>query len=477
MKFEVLTPQEVEKIDLASRWLLQETGVFMESRKGLEIFSSAGAKVDFEQKRVRIPAALLERALDSLPQSYRLWSRDGKEEIDLLDGKMRGHNVGGCVRILDSTTLLSRDATRQDLEKATILIDALENIHVCRPVVYPRQFPSQVRDIHTAACMLQYTTKPYGVSAYSVENLSYIIRLASAVAGSFENLKAKPFIWGSICPISPLHYTVSTTDILIKYAEYGLPVAIAPCPISGGTSPVTLAGTLVQSNAEFLVGLVLVQIIRPGNPVKYTTRPIPMDMRTATATFGAIELGLMSAGIVQLARRYGVCSDVYGLGTSAMTFDEQAAFEKSLNAVLPALAGANLVAAAGLLEEALTSSLEQLVIDNEILGMIFRAVRGIEITDETLALDVIARIGPDGDYLTNPHTRQHLRREYHFPRLCYRTGIAGWGDGGYKTIQEAARDRVQAILSERRPAGLESRMVKELEAILEEADQKLGQEP
>jgi trimethylamine--corrinoid protein Co-methyltransferase len=473
MRLEPLASGEIEKIDAATRQVLAETGVRFGSKKACDLFASAGAHVTLNDKRVRIPETLLDRALRTTTNHFRLWHRGGDQEIDLQDGKVRGHNVGGCVRIWDFEKGAPRDATQHDLEELTTLIDALENTHVCRPVVYPREFPTKLRDIFTAATMLQYTTKPYGVSAYSVSNLSSILLMANLVAGGLDSLRARPFIWGSICPDSPLSYSESTADILIQYAETGLPIAIAPCPICGGTSPVTLAGTLVQQNAEFLAGLVLAQIIHPGIDMKYTTRPIPMDMRTGTAAFGAVEMGMMSAVIVQLAKRYKVCSDVYGLGTSARSLDEQAAFEKAVNGILVALAGADLVAAAGLLEDALTSSAEQLVIDNEILGLIFRAVRGIAITAETLAVEPIQRVGPGGNFLTDPHTRAHMRKEHYQSRLCYRAGAAAWEAGGYQTLLDAARDRAQTILKTHEPVLLEEGVVAEVHRILEQATRGL----
>lgn len=474
MKLEALTLEDVEKIDSATRFLLDQIGLGVGSEKALQIFASAGARVDFDQKRVCIPSELLDNALSTLPGSFTLCTRDGTQEMDLQDGQIRGHNVGGCVQILDFETLAPRPATRRDLEEATILIDALENIHVCRPVVYPEEFPSSVRDIHVAATMLQFTTKPYGFSAYSLENLAYIIEIAGLVSGSLEAFLDKPFLWGSVCPVSPLYYNQSTTEILMRYAEYGMPVAVAPCPTSGGTGPVTLAGTLVQQNAEFLFGLVLVQIINPGTPVKYTTRPIVLDMRTASSAFGAIEMGMMSAAIVELANHYGVCSDVYGLATSAKTLDEQTAFEKALNGVMPALAGANLVASVGMLEDALTSSIEQLVIDDEILGIILHAARGITVSEETLALEAIARVGPQGDFLTDEHTARHFRQECHYPELSFRTGSASWRKGGYQTILDAARDRASTLINEHQPERLDAKVVDAIEQVLLEADETLG---
>ena len=473
MKLEPLAPEELQEIHNASSHILAKTGVCFGSKKALEIFAAVGGQVDFDRNRVRIPEVLLDQALQTTTNHYRLWNRDGDKQMDLQDGQIRGHNVGGCVRIFDVQEGRARNATKHDLAQLTTLIDALDNIHVCRPVVYPAEFPPMLRDIYTAATILQYTDKPYGVTAYSPENLSYILELTGAIAGDLESLPAKPFIWGSVCPDSPLSFSESTTDILIRYAELGLPVAIAPCPICGATSPITLAGSLVQLNAEFLAGLVLVQLIQPGIDVKYTARPMPMDMRTGTATFGAIEMGMMSAVIVQLAKRYRVCSDVYGLGTRSRRLDAQSAYEKALNGLLVALAGADLVAAAGLLEEALMSSAEQLVIDDEILGMIFRAVRGIEVSADTLAVEPIMKASPGGSFMTNPHTLRFMRTEYFEPMLGHRADSTTWQAPGRGTVVDAAGDRAAALLKSHQPSPLPRETVAEVHRILDHAARNL----
>jgi trimethylamine--corrinoid protein Co-methyltransferase len=474
MKFEMLSPEEVERVHNASGIILEKTGVRFLGRKALEVFAAAGAEVDFDQKLVKITESLLERVLQSTTNHFRLWNRGGDKLIDLQDGQIRGHNVGGCVRIFDFEKGQARDAIQSDLERLTILIDALENVHVSRPMVYPSEFPKNMWDIYTAATMLRFTEKPYGVTAYSLENLNYILQLTSAIAGSLEKLIARPFIWGSVCPDSPLSYSESTSDILVHYAKVGLPVAIAPCPICGASSPVTLAGTLAQLNAEFLAGLALVQLIRPGIDVKYTARPMPMNMRTGMATFGAIEMGIMSAALVQLSKRYQVCSDSYGLGTRSKNLDEQAAYEKALNGILVALAGADLIAAAGLMQDALTSSAEQLVIDNEILGMIFRATRGIELSEDTLALETIMNVGPGGDFLTELHTRNFMRKEHFQSRLVYQTGAALQPAPVQQTILDAARDTVDSIIKSHRPVQLANEAIVEIQDIVDHATRKLA---
>jgi trimethylamine--corrinoid protein Co-methyltransferase len=474
MKLEPLAPDQVQQIHAASCQVLVETGVRFGSRAALEILASAGAVVDLERNCARMPEALLDRSLNTTSDHFWLWNRDGDKEMDLRDGKIRGHNVGGCVRVFDLEQGQARDATQRDLEHLTALIDCLENIHVCRPVVYPTEFPTKLRDVHTAATMLLHTDKPYGVSAYSPQSLSYILELTSAIAGDLERLSAKPFIWGSVCPDSPLSYSESTTDILIRYAQLGLPVAIAPCPISGSTSPVTLAGSLVQLNAEFLAALVLVQVVHPGIDVKYTARPIPMDMKTGKASFGAIEMGMMSTVIVQLAKRYRVCSDVYGLGTSSGTPGVRSAYEKAFSGLLVALAGADLVAAAGMLEDALTSSAEQLALDDEILGMIFRAVRGIELNTDTLAVEAIMSAGAGGSYLTDPHTLRFMRTEHFQSGLGQYARLGdcqGLEQGG---AVEAAREKARTLLESHKAQPLPGDTVAEVHRILDQAARDLS---
>jgi trimethylamine--corrinoid protein Co-methyltransferase len=472
MNFQILNNQQIEQIHLASAWLLSEHGLRFLSQRALQVFAEAGAVVDFDRQIVRIPGALLDKSLAAASGHFRLWDRDGKTMLNLQDGQMRGHNVGGCVRVYDYQVGQTRPASQKDLERMTLLIDALENIHVCRPVVYPAEFPKDRWDVFTAATMLQFTTKPYGVSAYSPQNLALILEITSGIAGGLAELLHRPFIWGSVCPESPLSYSENTAEILIRYAELGLPLAIAPCPVAGGTSPVTLAGTLVQLNAEFLAGFVLVQCLRPGIDVKYTARPLPMNLQNGNATFGAIEMGLMSAGLVQLARRYRVCSDVYGLGTRAHQLDERAGFEKALNGLLVGLAGADLVAAAGLLEDALTSSPEGLVIDDELLGMILRAGRGIAVEPATLALEAIQRTGPGGNFLSDEHTRKFLRQEHYLPHLVYqRLGPADPSPGAAHLLQ-AAQMRARSIWEAHTPPLLPETDRREIQRILERLEGK-----
>jgi trimethylamine--corrinoid protein Co-methyltransferase len=235
-----------------------------------------------------------------------------------------------------------------------------------------------------------------------------------------------------------------------------------------------LAGTLVQQNAEMLAGLIMVQLLHPGNPVQYSPRCIPLDMSTGQACAG-IEAAMMSVGCVQLAKYYGLFSDVYGLDTDSKVLDEQAAIERAMCGLLPALSGANALSGAGCIESGITVSYEQLVIDDEIFGMIFRAVRGIDFNEEKLATEVIIKVAQESsNFLQQRHTLQHFQSEYLMPKLLNRAARSRWERMGSKTMVEVARERAKKILAEHQPPPLDEDSKKKLQDILKNATQVLS---
>jgi trimethylamine--corrinoid protein Co-methyltransferase len=296
--------------------------------------------------------------------------------------------------------------------------------------------------------------------------------MAEATVGK-EELKKNPIMTCSASPTSPLQFSDEVTRILTTATKHNLPIAVLPCPLTGAASPVTLAGTLVQQNAEMLAGVVIVQLLNPGNTVEYSPRCVPLSMATGQACDG-IESAIMSVGCVQLAKHYGLPSDVYGLDTDSKMLDEQIGFEKALNGLLPALSGANALSGAGCIEGGITASYEQLVIDDEIFGMIFRAVRGIDFDDEKLAVEVIMRVAKESSsFLLQKHTLQHFQNEYFFPRLANRASRSQWERMGGKSIVEVAREKVRKILAEHKPPNLDKDAEREIKEILKMASKNL----
>jgi trimethylamine--corrinoid protein Co-methyltransferase len=375
--------------------------------------------------------------------------------------------------VLDLESGKARSATLKDAEALVRLVDALPNIHTQVMIANPNDVPEGLRDVYAVAALLRNTGKNFDASPYSDEGFSYMIEMLKAVHGE-EELRKRPIMTASFSPTSPLQFSVEVTKIAARAAKHNLPIAVLPCPVAGATSPVTLAGTLVQQNAEMLAGITLVQLLNPGNPVQYSPRCIPLDMRTGQACYG-IEATMMNVGCVQLAKYYSLPCDVYGLDTDSKILDEQAGIERAMAGLLPALAGADSLSGAGCLESGITTSYEQLVIDDEIFAMIFRAAKGISVNEETLAVDVIAKVlRESSNFLEQKHTLNHFRTEHLIPALASREARARWEKAGSKSLAETAREKVKKMLAEHQPLPLDKDVDKEIERILKTATKALG---
>jgi len=474
MMLEFLSRDQIEKIHSASLRVLEDVGVFVYEDSFLRFLADSGADVDYDRKNVKISPSLVMECLKKTPKRMILYARDPKFDVELNDEKIYAHAVGGAVSVFDLNSGEVRPSTRRDVVDLTRIIDGLPNIHTCTMIVLPCDVSEQVQDVYCLADQLQNTRKNVDATPMSYEGFPYIVELAEAVVGGKQELEKRPIITCSFSPTSPLKFSGDVVKIMVEGAKIGLPMAVLPCPMAGATSPVTLAGSLVQQNAEILAGLVMIQLVKEGTPFLYSPRVFPLDMLSGMTSSG-IEVGLLSVGCVQLAKYYDVPCDVYGLDTSSKTLDEQVAFEKGLNGVLPALAGANMLSGAGCLEGGITVSYEQLIIDDEIFGMIFRAVKGIEVDEERLAVDVIAKVVDESsDFLRQRHTLKYLRQEHYLPKLSDRTSRSRWQELGSKEIMEVAREKVRKMLAEHQPLALDKEVMRKIEGILKRATKKLA---
>jgi trimethylamine--corrinoid protein Co-methyltransferase len=470
---EFLSRNQVKKIHSASLKVLEEVGVAVYEDSFLKFLADSGVNVDFDKKTVRISPSLVMESIKKAPKQVTLYARDPKYDVELEDGKIYAHALGGAATVVDLDSGEVRPSTRKDVADLTRMVDALPNIHTCTMIALPCDVPEQVRDVYCTAEQFQNTAKNMDATPLSDKGFPYMVELAETVVGGEEELRKRPIITCSFSPTSPLKFSDDVVKIMVQGAKLGLPMAVLPCPMAGATSPVTLAGSLVQQNAETLAGLVMIQLVNAGTPFMYCPRVFPIDMLSGMTSSG-VEVGLLSAGCVQLAKYYGLPSDVNGLDTSSKTLDEQVAFEKGLNGILPALAGANMLSGAGCIEGAITVSYEQLVIDDEIFGMIFRAVRGIEVDEERLAIDVIAKVAHDAsNFLQEMHTLKHFRQEYYPPKLSDRTSRSRWQGMGSKNIVKVAQEKARKILAEHQPASLDKDVVKGIKKILKRATNTL----
>jgi trimethylamine--corrinoid protein Co-methyltransferase len=469
----VLNSDELYEIHLATLEILERVGVKVSEQKALRMLEEAGALVSIKEKIARIPEYLVKEALKKAPSGFTLFGRNPNYKLRLENKRVYFSMEGTSVYVLDLETGERRNSTLKDLECFFKLADALRNIHHASITVKPRDVPDAVAHVYELLAGFRNTTKTLDGYTYGQAVAMDTIRMASIVAGSEEELRKRPMLLGFHNPVSPLQHSKELTEGLMVYAKYKQPVIIAPEAQAGATAPVTLAGLLAQQNAEVLSGILIAELANPGAPILYGTVSTIMDMKTGNLAYGAIEAGLINVATAQLARYYGLPSRGTGGGTESNIPDTQAGFEKAITLMMAALAGINFIyVAAGALESTLTASYEQAVIDDEICGMVSRALRGIEINDETLAIDVIEDVGPGGQYLAQRHTLKYLKKEHYLPIIINRQKREKWERAGSKDLREVACEEAKRILKEHRPEPLERDIEEQLKKVIKEVEKR-----
>jgi trimethylamine--corrinoid protein Co-methyltransferase len=336
---------------------------------------------------------------------------------------------------------------------------------------YPSDLPVERVDVNRFFAGLDNTTKHVMGGVYTLEGVKQVIRMGEMVAGSAEALRERPLISMVTCSISPLKMDGQYGDLVIAIAESGIPLVCPAEPLCGATSPVTLAGNLAVQTVDSLMGVMLTQIVKPGTPVILGSVATNTDLRDLKYLAGSIEMGLLNAAGAQMAQFYQLPFYATGGMTDSKMLDAQSGYESALTSLLCALAGANFIHdAAGLMEFALTMCCEKLVIDNEILGMVMRAVEGIRVDDDTLAFDLIKQVGPAGNFVTAKHTRRFMRSEHYQPSLSNRDSRDEWGAEGSKAIREKAAERVEELLANHKhslPTETRQRVLSEIADIVD----------
>lgn len=462
--YKPLNRDQIEQIHAATLHVLENTGVEMNNREALDILESAGARVDRETNRVYLPKQLVERSIGSAPSEVLLAGREEKNDLVLSGRRVHLGTGGTALNVLDLDNV-RRPSTLEDCKNTARLVDALDNIHFFVLPVYPNELPKEDVDVNRFYSAIRNTTKHVMGGVYTVEGIRKVVRIAERIAGGPEELRKRPFISMITCIMSPLKFDATYTELMLEVARQGVPLATPPCPLAGATGPVTLAGTLVQQNAEALAGIVLVQQVNPGMPVLYSAVPTTVDIRSLDFLFGSVEMGMMNAAISQVAQYYNL--PIYSTSgvTDSKVPDVQSGYEKAATAMLCALAGSNYVHdCAGLIERGMTVSYAQYVIDNEINGMVMRAVRGIEINEDTLAVDVIDRVGPGGNYMAEDHTLKYMRGEFFFPQVADRQSYHRWKEQGARDGWQRATELAKKILATHQPVPVPDEIERELAA-------------
>jgi trimethylamine--corrinoid protein Co-methyltransferase len=462
-----LSDQEVQAIRQATLRVLEETGVSLTHKRGRELLMEAGAKARGD--RMLIPAKMVEEAVANCPHEVSLRGRGG-ETVALGGGRLHWHNLGGARDVYEPRQGKRRPAGVQDVRDSTRLLDALDKVATVTPFFTPQDVPGEVMALAMYRHCLPHTTKPVqGPGVQTAVEVDYIVRMAEVVGPPQEALSL------SVSPVSPLSFPDEIVSAILATARHGIPFGPLPCPTSGTTAPFSIAGALALQNAEILACIVLAQLAQPGLPVIYCGRLAMMEPRTGLSVWGGVELGLASAGAVQIGHSYQLPVNVYGFSTNSHVLDVQNGFERALNAAIPALAGADELSGIGEMEAGVMGSYAQMVCDNEIAASIERLKRGFSADEDALAVEVIAAVmeGP-GNFLTEEHTIRYLRKgETLITRLAERGTWEMWEEGDRQGMAERAQAEAERLLAEHVVAPLGEEQIRELDVIMEAAEEEV----
>jgi trimethylamine--corrinoid protein Co-methyltransferase len=348
--------------------------------------------------------------------------------------------------LLDHEAQAERKAVTEDVVKFARLVDALPNFHFQSTGLISSDVPNEIADSYRLYIALHFSSKPVVTGTFRVEGFQPMLEMLTAVRGGADKLEEKPLAIFDACPSPPLKWSNLTAQSLIDCARAGVPSELISMGMTGATSPVTIAGTLVQHVAENLSGLVIAQLAKRGAPVIFGGSPSSFDMRHGTTPMGAVETMMIDAAYAQIGKSLGLPTHAYMALSDAKVNDSQAGFETGIGAVLAALAGINVVSGPGMLDFESAQSLEKLVIDNEVCGAAYRLVQGIAQRDEPLALSLFEGFGKDSQFLTMPHTRQWYRQEHIFPAVTDRETYDSWVALGKKSMAERASGEVGRLL-------------------------------
>jgi trimethylamine--corrinoid protein Co-methyltransferase len=457
-QYRPLTDRDLERIHDTALTVLAELGMAEATQEIIDIALPKGCTLG-DDGRLRFPRGVIEDVVAGAAKSYVLHGRDPARDIEVGGDRVHFCTSGEGVRILDFHSGQYRPSTLVDLYDLQRLAGALEHIHnVGQTVVATDLDDAYVHDLNVAYASAAATTKPFGMSTATASHVAEIIALFDMILGGEGRFQKRPFCVIGGCPIvSPLRFGKHTSEVMVATTRAGLVADMCVATQAGATSPAALAGTLVQTVAETLACLAIVNFIRPGHPMHLGLWPFVSDLRTGAFTGGGGEEALLQAASAQIARFYGLPSSISAGMTDAKRPDGQAGFEKGITVALAATAGGNLISeVAGMVGSLMGASFETMVIDNEMLGNIQRTLKGIEVTDESLSYEVIKEVisGP-GHYLGHPQTLELMDREYLYPGIADRSSLSAWEEDGSPGILDKARKEAKRLLSTHYPQSID----------------------
>jgi len=450
---EYLTPEQVERIHQASLEILHDIGLLVHNAQARAIFSSHGCEVDATKNLVMFRPQIVEEFIKLVPPKFTFYGRDPKYDRTIPDDRPVIVTGSSAPNIIDPVSGVERRARSDDIARIAYLVNELPGYDVFSISTLADDASPDLFTLTRLYPAVKHCSKPIRGNAPNLHDAEQLIKLGNLVAGSEEAFLQRPFITTHFCPVvSPLTIDVDSTELLIFFAQKGLPVYPSIVPNGGLTSPMSMVGTLVQGNAEFLAAAVLMQMVRSGTPLIYSTLPTIADMRTGAYASGGVECGMMHMAFAQMARYYNVpCGGYIGL-TNSKVNDAQSGYETGISTAGGVMGGVDMLNMAGLLDALKAFDYPKAVIDDEIALMLKRMERGLEFSEENLAIGTIAKVGPGGNFMMENCTMKWMKTAGLLTKISDRDTREVWLQKGALDSQAKGWQRARQILSHPNPA-------------------------
>ncbi len=471
----LLSNDQIKLIHEKALNVLETSGIMFESEEALKILKDNGAEVDFDRKTAKFSPRMVDDAVRKTPSSLQLYNREGEPSANLSGNNVHFDPGSSLIKFVESDGRTVRKSESKDLVQISRVNDALENVHLQSTSVVCYDVPKPIGDSYRLYLCLRNSPKAVITGAFSVSGVTHMRDMLAAVAGGPDQLREKPLAVFDICPSPPLKWTHISSQNIIDCARFGLPLETVSMPMPGAATPVTLAGSVVVHTAETLSGIVLAQCVNPGAAVVYGGAPVHFDMHYGTTPLSAVEATMIAAAYSQMGKYFGLPTHTYAALSDSKVIDMQAGLETGISGVIAQLAGINMISGVGSLDFVSSFSLEKLIIDHEICGMALRLHRGIDCSPESLAVDLINKLGPGGVYLEAEHTFKHFKTEPFIPSTVIdRRDRGNWDAEGKKDIFMRAQERVREIKETHTPAPLDSDRASKLDEVTRRIMKELG---
>jgi trimethylamine--corrinoid protein Co-methyltransferase len=472
----MLTDRQISQIHETSLAILERVGVQIPHPEMLSMFADAGAKVDHDLQYVRIPSELVTHSLEQAGKEFTIYGRDMSNVARFGQGERNYNSIAGEALWVDEIGQERRYTTLEDAATASRFADALDTINVVGAMSDPHELPAETRCVEVMATMIKNTTKPIHFWYHDRASAKYLNEIMIAVRGDEESAAKYPLCYPFLEPISPLRFSFNGVDLLFETARLNLPVPIGPMAQMGMSGPSTVAGTMAQENAEILAGICITQLIRPGMPVCYGGICHAFDMRTTQLIFSGPEQAIFGVAMTEMGKYYGLPVYINVGLTDSKRPDGQAGLEAGTTLILGAAAGADIFGHMGISGVDQASSLDILVLQNEVISFVESVMRQVDFSDDALALDEIEAVGPGGRFIDRHHTVQHFRKELWFPRLLDREYYDAWLDEGALSTEERCRQRKEEILATHEPEPISEDLSRALDEVVGAARRHLLKE-